>query len=285
MSSITGKAIRLKRLIEPRTGTCVVCALDHGMTAPRLPQGLVELETRARQAIAGGANVLMLGVGMAQRVVEHLQPSTALALMLSASAAGRPEGPVVTPINSVEWAVRLGADAVVVYVALSGPDEKEMIHYVAQVAEACYLWGVPFIAEAEFPNAYTTITQQIETWGPEYLMRNARLCAELGADIVKVNWSGDEDSFARIVDATRVPVILAGGPVIDDLELLKRMEKAMRAGAIGCSVGRNIFEHPNPEAMTRALCRVIRDRWPAEDALAELRAIVAAGPSPVSSAQ
>ncbi|MBI1961843.1 MAG: hypothetical protein HYS37_00570 [Candidatus Rokubacteria bacterium] len=275
METSTGKAIRMRRLIQPESGTCVVCALDHGMTSPRLLPGLVDMERVTREAIAGGANVLMLGAGMARRVAPHFHPTTALALMLSASAAGRPEGGAVTPINSVEWALRLGADAVVVYVALAGPDEPEIIHYVAQVAEDCDRWGMPFIAEAEFPDAYATLDRQVRDFGAEYLMRNARLCAELGADIVKVNWSSDQGSFARIVEAANAPVILAGGPVLDDLELLRRMEGAKAAGAIGCSVGRNIFAHPHPEAMTRALCRVIRDQWKAERALEELRLSVA----------
>lgn len=275
METSTGKAIRMRRLIQPESGTCVVCALDHGMTSPRLLPGLVDMERVTREAIAGGANVLMLGAGMARRVAPHFHPTTALALMLSASAAGRPEGGAVTPINSVEWALRLGADAVVVYVALAGPDEPEIIHYVAQVAEDCDRWGMPFIAEAEFPDAYATLDLQVRDFGAEYLMRNARLCAELGADIVKVNWSSDQGSFARIVEAANAPVILAGGPVLDDLELLRRMEGAKAAGAIGCSVGRNIFAHPHPEAMTRALCRVIRDQWKAERALEELRLSVA----------
>ena len=275
MQMDTGKTIRIRRLIEPASGTCVVCALDHGMTSPRMLPGLVDIEAQAREALAGGANVLMLGAGMARRLVSHFQPATALALMLSASAAGRPEGAVVTPINSVEWALRLGADAVVVYVALAGPDEPDVIRYVAQVAEACDRWGMPFIAEAEFPDAYATLDRQVRDSGAEYLMRNARLCGELGADIIKVNWSGDPDSFSRIVEATGAPVILAGGPVVDDLELLRRMERAMAAGAIGCSVGRNIFTHRSPEAMTRALCRVIRERWRAERAMEELQATVA----------
>ena len=272
METSTGKTIRMKRLIRPETGTCVVCALDHGMTSPRVLPGLVDIEQHTREAVAGGANVLMLGAGMARRVVSHFQPTTALALMLSASAAGRPEGAVVTPINSVKWALRLGADAVVVYVALAGSNEPEVIRYVAQVAEACDRWEMPFIAEAEFPDAYATLDRQVRDFGAEYLMRNARLCAELGADIIKVNWSGDQESFSRIVEATGAPVILAGGPVVDDLELLQRMEQAVAAGAIGCSVGRNIFAHHSPEAMTRALCRVIREHWKAERAIEELRA-------------
>jgi fructose-bisphosphate aldolase/2-amino-3,7-dideoxy-D-threo-hept-6-ulosonate synthase len=68
-----------------------------------------------------------------------------------------------------------------------------------------------------------------------------------------------------------VPVVLAGGSRLQDRELLWRMERAMAAGGIGCSVGRNIFMHRSPEAITRALSRVIRERWGAEDAFKELK--------------
>ena len=65
-------------------------------------------------------------------------------------------------------------------------------------------------------------------------------------------------------------MVLAGGSRLEDSELLTRMEAAMSAGAIGCSVGRNIFMHQSPEAITRALSRVIRERWSASKALAAL---------------
>jgi DhnA family fructose-bisphosphate aldolase class Ia len=266
----TGKKLRMKRLIEPSTGTSVICALDHGMTSPVFLSGLYDTDARVQEAIHGGANVFMLGPGLAARVAHHFTPSTALALMLTASAAGRPGGPLVTPINSVDLAVRMGADAVVVYVALAGDDERDMITYVSRIAEEADARGMPLIAEAEFPNAYQTLTQAAQGYGAEYLQRNARLCAEVGADIVKVNWSGDAASFRQIVRATPAPVVVAGGTVVSDDELLTRMEQAIEAGAIGCSVGRNIFEHRHSEAITRALCRVIRERWPARQALDEL---------------
>ena len=270
-----GKTIRLHRLIEPRYGSCIICALDHGMTSPIFLDGLYDTRTRTQEAIAGGANVFMLGRGMASQVASEFTPSTALALMLSASAATRPQGAIVTPIGSVDEALRLGADAVVVYVALAGDNESEMIEYASQVGETCEALGMPFIAEAEFPNAYQSLTDAGTTYGADYLLRNARLCAELGADIVKVNWSGDQSSFERIVRATNVPVVVAGGTVVSDEELLTRMEQAVAVGAIGCSVGRNIFQHQQPAAITRALCRVIRERWSARTALAELAETVA----------
>jgi len=270
MITSTGKQIRLKRLIQAESNTCLICAIDHGMTSPKFLDGLYDTEARVREAIAGGANVLMLGRGVAKTAVQHFRRDTSLALMLTASAGGRPGGAVITPIGSVKEALRLGADAVVVYVALAGDNEAEAITYVSQIGETCETLGMPFIAEAEYPNAYQSLTDMSEAFGPEYLIRNARLCAELGADIVKVNWPGDQKSFGEIVRASGRPVVLAGGSLITDEELLNRMALAREVGAVGCSVGRNIFQHQRPEAITRAISRVFRDRWPAAQAMQEL---------------
>jgi DhnA family fructose-bisphosphate aldolase class Ia len=89
--------------------------------------------------------------------------------------------------------------------------------------------------------------------------------------VVKTNWPGHEDLFGSLVEAAGgIPVVLAGGSRVGDAELLWRMERAMAAGGIGCSVGRNIFMHRSPEAITRALSRVIRERWSAAEASKEL---------------
>ena len=269
-----GKAIRLQRLVDAESGACIVVALDHGMTSPRFLEGLRDTASRISEAIGGGATALMLSRGSAAAYCHTFAGRAGFALMLTASAACHPDGPRIAPIGSVDEAARLGADAVVVYVALNGADEREMISYVSSVGEACSAAGVPLIAEAEFPNAYVERESLDTELGTEYLTRNARLCAELGADIVKVNWSGDEESFASIIEACDRPVIVAGGPLLPDDVFLDRMASARSAGAIGCSVGRNVFEHPNSLAMTRALSRIFKQSWTAHDALSELKTSV-----------
>ena len=269
-----GKQIRLSRVIDA-TGVSVICALDHGMTSPEFLEPLADVRARTAEAVAGGANVVMLSKGMARFAQPAFRPDTSLALLLSASARPGLDRPQVVAVAEVEEACRLGADAVVLFVALGGEDEGRMIERVAEVGEACERGGVPFIAEAEFPTTYATVEDLAAAYGFDYLRRNVRLCAELGADLVKTNWPGTAEQFASLVAATAgVPLVLAGGSRITEHELLQRMEVAMDAGAIGCSVGRNIFMHRDPEAITRALVRVVRERWSAEDALAELAAAV-----------
>lgn len=274
-----GKRMRMKRVIDP-AGVSIICALDHGMTSPTFLEPLAKIEERTAEAVAGGANVIMMSKGMIRQAEAAFARDTSLALLLSASAGAGEERPAVVRVAEVEEACRWGADAVVLFVALSGETEAGMIRTLAEVGEACERLGMPFIAEAEFPTTYARVEDLADTYGFEYLQRNVRLCAELGADIVKTNWPGDGELFGSLVGATSgVPVVLAGGSRVPDRELLDRMEAAVEAGGIGCSVGRNIFMHRSPEAMTRALARVIRERWPSQKAYDELQDSLGAAPS------
>jgi DhnA family fructose-bisphosphate aldolase class Ia len=261
----------MKRVIDA-DGVSVICALDHGMTSPTFLEPLADITRRARETVAGGANVIMMSKGMIRVAAEAFAPTTSLALLLSASASPDGDRPEIVQIADVEEALRAGADAVVLFTALGGDTEAGMIEILASVGRECALLGMPFIAEAEFPTTYATVEELKQQYGFEYLRRNVRLCTELGADIVKTNWPGDAEAFAKCVEAANgVPVVLAGGSRLGDAELLTRMEHAVQAGAVGCSVGRNIFMHDSPEAITRALSRVIRERWSADKALAALQ--------------
>jgi DhnA family fructose-bisphosphate aldolase class Ia len=265
-----GKVMRIKRVIDP-TGVSVICALDHGMTSPQFLEPLADIASRTREAVAGGANVIMMSKGMVRIAAPAFAPTTSLALLLSASANPEKDEPEVVQIAEVEEASRLGADAVVLFTALGGSSEPGMIRTLAACGRECESLGMPLIAEAEFPTTYASVDELKDRYGFEYLRRNVRLCGELGADIIKTNWPGDEAAFRKLVEAANgIPVVLAGGSRLRDEELLGRMEAAVAAGAIGCSVGRNIFMHRSPEAITRALSRVIRERWTARRALDEL---------------
>jgi fructose-bisphosphate aldolase/2-amino-3,7-dideoxy-D-threo-hept-6-ulosonate synthase len=267
--------MRLKRVID-QDGVSVICALDHGMTSPTFLNPLGDIKARTAEAVAGGANVIMMSKGMIRIAEPSFSPTTSLALLLSASARPGDTRPQIVNVADVEESLRLGADAVVLFTALEGEHEADMIRILSAVGRECATLGMPFIAEAEFPTTYASVEELKQQYGFDYLCRNVRLCAELGADIVKTNWPGDADSFGRLVEAANgIPVVLAGGSRLEDAELLTRMEAAMGAGAIGCSVGRNIFMHHSPEALTRALSRVIRERWPADQAHEELLGAVA----------
>ncbi len=267
--SLAGKKIRMKRLIDEHNA-CIICALDHGMTSRDFLDPLANMPKLVGEAIKGGANVFMLARNYANICASEFKKDTSLAFMLTATTARNPSDNLTTEIGSVEEALCFGADAVVVYVALATKDDKYTLELVARVGAECEALGLPFIAEAEYPNIYMPKGEQ-KKFGGDYLIYNARICAELGADIIKTNWPEDQEGFARIVRAVcPIPVVVAGGHKTSDMELLERMEQGVSAGAVGCSVGRNIFLHENPFAITRALSRVIREKWKAKEAMEEL---------------
>jgi DhnA family fructose-bisphosphate aldolase class Ia len=100
----------------------------------------------------------------------------------------------------------------------------------------------------------------------------ARVGAELGADIVKVVYTGSVDSFAKVVQGCPVPVVIAGGPKMNsDEDIFKMVEGALKAGAAGVSIGRNAFQHKTPEKMVAALCKMVHKGASVKEAVAILK--------------
>jgi fructose-bisphosphate aldolase / 2-amino-3,7-dideoxy-D-threo-hept-6-ulosonate synthase len=272
-----GKSLRLRRLIDPETGTSIMFAFSHGTSAPEVLPGLEEPIRVVEAAASGGADCVFLAPGMIEAVGQVAATTTlgvAVKVSATASRGGKPYQEVLT--TSVERSLELGADAVVALIPFAPENEPEVISLTASLGETCGRWGMPFIAEAEYPNSYYGTENFAETWGVPYLKRSARLCVELGADIVKSNWTGSVDTFAEIVESVPVPVVVAGGSRVSDLDLLQNLHAAREAGAIGCSVGRNIFQHPAPERMVRAIAAIFKDGAGAQEAFdRELREVVA----------
>src|SRR5256886_12384871 len=114
-----GKSMRLKRVID-QAGVSVICALDHGMTAPTFLEPLSDIRARTREAVAGGANVIMMSKGMIGQAVDAFSPTTSLALLLSASANPGEARPAVIQIAQVEEASQPGGGAGVPFTPLGG---------------------------------------------------------------------------------------------------------------------------------------------------------------------
>jgi len=99
----------------------------------------------------------------------------------------------------------------------------------------------------------------------------ARVGAELGADIVKVVYTGSVESFKDVVNGCPVPVVIAGGPKMNsDEDIFKMVEGALEAGAAGVSIGRNAFQHKTPDKMVQALSKMVHKNASVEEAIAVL---------------
>lgn len=236
-------------------------AFSHGTSSPEVLPGLEDPEGRLCAARDGGADCIFIAPGLIRSLAETIADSRQLGIVAKITSTASRGGSRHQErlIASVEHCAELGVDGVVAMIPFAPENEPDVISLTAQLGEACDRLGMPYVAEAEFPNAYYDSGDDYATeWGLPYLKRSARLCAELGADVVKSNWPGSGEQFAEIVDSVSVPVVVAGGSRESDLDLLQKVAEARAAGAVGCSVGRNIFQHEDPAAITAALSQVVR---------------------------
>ncbi len=263
-----GKQIRLNRLFK-RSGRLFVVPMDHGVTVGAVG-GLRDMHQMVQAVSAGGADAVVVHQGVARQVGPDLREGGCqLIVHLSGSTALSPDPNRKELVASPEHAIRLGATAVSVHVNLASPAEPEMLKDLGWVSEQCQAWGLPLLAMM-----YVRDGSRESEFNPEKVAHAARVAEELGADIVKVNYTGSAESFSRVVSAVHVPVIIAGGPKTGSVgELLATVREAVLAGAKGVAIGRNIFEDPDPQGLSALVRRVLDDPLAAggSDALAEER--------------
>ncbi|MBM7866192.1 fructose-bisphosphate aldolase [Heliobacterium gestii] len=249
---MTGKAIRLNRLFAP-SGQLLAVPLDHGVTLGPL-EGLTEIHNLVKAVTAGGADAVIVHKGLARQIAGVLSSGQCdLIVHLSASTALSPEPNHKEVVSSVEHAVRLGATAVSVHVNLGAATENKMLEDLGRVADACELWGMPLLAMM-----YVRDGKPASEYDPVKVAHAARVAEELGADIVKVNYTGSPESFMTVTGGIRIPVLIAGGPKTASTgELLTMIYEAQQAGSLGVAIGRNIFQHAHPLQLTAAIRRIL----------------------------
>lgn len=258
-----GKRIRMKRIFNRQSGRTVIVPLDHGVTMGPIP-GLVDVDQTVNMIIRGGANAAVVHKGIVMSTNRSEETDIGLIIHLSASTALTPQPDSKISVCDVEEAVSLGADAVSVHVNVGADTESVMLEFLGKTAKSCYRWGMPLLAMM-YPRG-KTVKQN-----PESIKHAARVGGELGADIVKCPYTGDPASFAEVVQGCPVPVVIAGGSKQTDTQTMKMIEGAMTAGAAGLSIGRNAFQHKNPEAFVKAACGIVHQGWSADQALKTLR--------------
>jgi len=253
----TGKRTRLERI--GTGGRFLVVPMDHGITLGAV-KGLKDIESTVDAVTRGGADSVLTQKGVADRV----QPNTngkGYIVHLNGSTSIGPDENDKRPTGTVEEAVRVGADAVSFHINVASEYEREQIESLADVTREADRLGMPVLAMTYVRG------HDVHPDDPEAVGHAVRLGEELGADVVKTTYTGDADSFEHVVESTSLPVVIAGGSRGTDRETVEMVRGAMDAGAAGVSMGRSIFQHDSPEAITRAVASVIHDDDGAETAL------------------
>jgi fructose-bisphosphate aldolase/2-amino-3,7-dideoxy-D-threo-hept-6-ulosonate synthase len=255
-----GKEIRIERIMDRNTGRTVIVPMDHGFTLGQI-EGLLDMTRTISEVSDGGANAIVLHKGLVKRGHRRHGRDIGLIIHLSGSTSLNPDPNDKVLVCTVEEAVALGADGVSIHINLGAPNESKMLEEAARVVKECNRWGMPLLIMI-YPRG-----KDIDPIAPATVGHCVRVAEELGADIIKTNYTGDPVSWKRIVKACSVPVVIAGGEKAGDIETLHAIRDSVHAGGAGVCVGRNAFQREDPRSFVEALCKVVHGDWDPEDAL------------------
>jgi class I fructose-bisphosphate aldolase len=273
----TGKKIRLGRILNPKDYRAAVVAFDHGLHVGVIPG--VDRPGKMLEALAeAGADAFLVGPGIAHTYSSVFTGHDAPGLILRLDWSNRWRSPEslgfeegrTRMIASVEDAVRLGADAVLAYMFIGYEDaeaEVRQVEAVSHMVRTCDSLGIGCILE---PMARGKRVDP-DIYRPEYIALGVRIACELGADLLKTDYTGSSTTFRQVTEAAFRPILIAGGPKTPTLrELLEMVRGALDAGASGMFIGRNVFQAPEPGKTMRILRRVIHEDVDVDTALATL---------------
>jgi len=268
MSKI-GKTIRMERIMDRKTGNMIIVPMDHGVSSGPI-SGLLDMPKAIDRVADGGANAVLVHKGIIGTGHRGYGRDVGLIMHLSGSTSLGPDPNNKVLVASVEEALKLGADAVSIHINIGAENEAEMLESLGMVSAECNEWGMPLIAMM-YPRG-----KKVDEIGGEHNVKTVKLAAragaELGADIIKTNYTGSPKSFRDVVRGCPVPVVIAGGPKMDtDKDVLTMVKDSIMAGGAGTSIGRNIFQHKNPTKMVKAISRIVHEGSSVDTAMKELK--------------
>ncbi len=260
--TIIGKHIRMERIMDRNTGKMLLVPLDHGVSVGPI-DGIINIKESVDKVAAGGANAIIEHKGLVGAGHRKKGADIGLIVHLSASTSLSPFPHSKTLVCSVEEALKLGADAVSIHVNIGDGQEKEMLNDFGRVAYEARTWGMPLLAMV-----YPRGEKIKDEYDVSVVKHAARVASEMGADIVKVSYTGSAQTFREVVDGSTIPVVIAGGAKMDsDTDILEMVRGAIDAGGAGVSIGRNVFQHKDPTKLVRAMAAIIFKDAPVDEAL------------------
>ncbi len=246
---------RLSRLIKP-DGHCQFLPVDHGYFQG--PTRCLERPGETIQDLLPYADGLFVTRGVLRSSVNpDIDTPIILRVSGGTSVVGKDLADEIIT-TSIEDIVRLNVAAVGVSIFIGSDYEKESLDNLSKIVNECSKYGIPVMA-------VTAVGKELEKRTARFLALSCRICAELGANVVKTYYSAED--FDKVVDGCPVPVVMAGGPKCDTaLEVFEFVYDGMQKGAIGVNLGRNIWQHPHPLPMMRALNAIIHNNITPEEA-------------------
>ena len=247
---------RLARMFGPRSGHTVMLAVDHGYFMG--PTRRLENVGTTVQPLLPYADAIALTRGMLRT---SIPPTAATPIVLRVSGGvtvlheDLSDEAITTPM---EEALRLNVAAVAMSVFVGAPHEHETLTALGQLVTEGEAAGMPVMA-------ITAVGKELEKRDARYLALACRVSAELGAHLVKTYYC---ENFGKVVEGCPVPLVVAGGPRLENDEAALRLaHDALAEGAAGLDMGRNIWQSDHPVAMIKALRAIVHERATVREAV------------------
>jgi len=250
-----GMRNRLSRLIQP-DGHCFFLPIDHGYFQG--PTRCLERPGETIKDLLPYADGLFVTRGVLRSCVSpDMDTPVILRVSGGTSVIGKDlANEVIT--TSIEDIIRLNVAAVGISIFVGSDYEKETLTNLSTMVNACEKYGIPVMA-------VTAVGKELEKRAARFLALSCRIAAELGAKVVKTYYC--KEDFDKVTEGCPVPVVLAGGPKCETaLEVLDFVYDGMLKGAIGVNLGRNVWQHPHPVPMMKALHAIIHQKATPEEA-------------------
>lgn len=260
--SFLGKEVRLNRLMPEGDGLYLGLTVDHAIARGVMP-GLDCIDSTLAKLAAGGPNAITMHKGIAERCFAPYAGKLPLVLKCSTFSPYQPDSDVA--VADVEEGVRLGADAVSVGCIVGGHNQEQQIHNLSVFAKAAESAGMPLVSHI-YPRGDMIDADKRSYY--ENVLYAARTAAELGVDLIKTNYTGDPDSFAKVVQGTPAMVLVAGGEGARSVrDFLQMTRDVIDAGGRGVTYGRFVFSYKAPTALVKTLYAVIHRGYTVDEAM------------------
>ena len=248
-----GMQSRLARIFRPPDHRTVMLAIDHGYFQG--PTSGLERVDLSIVPLLQYADALMATRGIVRSTIPAAS-GTPVVLRASGGPSILRELSDEQIAVSMEDAARINASAVAVQVFIGGEFESRSVHNMTRLVDESQRYGIPVLA-------VTAVGRDL-TRDARYLRLATRICAELGAHVVKTYYCAE--GFDTVTAGCPVPLVMAGGKKLPELEALTMVHRAIEEGAAGVDMGRNIFQSDDPVAMIQAVSAIVHDAVKPADA-------------------
>jgi class I fructose-bisphosphate aldolase len=243
------------RLFHPGSKRTIILPLDHGLSEGNIP-GLEDLGSLLRGVQHLPTQGVILHKGMVMAHANEIRLDQSLIVHLSAGTRHGLPSYNKALVCSVQEALRLGADMVSMHINIGNDLEDRMLSDLGACVEEAHQLGLPLLAMI-----YARGGQIVNENDPSLVAHSIRIGAELGADVVKVPYCGNNQSFGRAVASCPVPVVMSGGPRSGDFKsFLRSVRETLDAGVAGMCIGRNVFQQENPAKALEEICNLVHGK-------------------------